>query len=99
MDGEPFYGNIQSRLWVFADLFLVLQKFGLYRNHLLCRHFRLDSFQAGLSYTAEPVIIIRFCDTVAGAPADDAHAGRAVLAVPALPSAAVRIKFFPVPDS
>ena len=48
------------------------------------RHFRLDSFQAGFPYTAEPVIIIRFCNAVAGTPAYNAHAGRATLAVPDL---------------
>lgn len=60
------------------------KKFWLYRNHLLCGHFPLDGFQAGLPYAAEPVIIIRFCDAVMGTPGDNAHAGWTTLAVPDL---------------
>ena len=59
---------------------------GLYWDHLLHRHFSLNVFQTGFPYTAEPVIIIRFCDAVAGTPADNAHAGRAALAFPDLGS-------------
>lgn len=35
------------------------------------------SFKADMPYTAEPVIIIRFCNAVTGTPTDNAHAYRA----------------------
>ena len=80
MDADSLYGNIQSWLNITTFLFLLLQKPGLYRNHLLYRYFLLDGFKTDFPYTAEPVIIIRFCDAVAGTPVDNAHASRAVLA-------------------
>ena len=80
MDAGTLYGNIQPWLRIVAFLFLLLQETGLYRNHLLYRYFPLNGFKAGFSYTAEPVIIIRFCDAMAGTPVDNAHASRAGLA-------------------
>lgn len=53
-------------------------------NYLLRGYFPLNGFKAGFPHTAEPVIIVRLCDTVAGTPADDAHAGRTALTVPDL---------------
>ena len=84
MDADSLYGKIQPRLRIATFLFLPLHKLWLYTDHLLCSYFPLNGFKAGFSYTAEPVIIIRFGDVVAGTPADNAHASRAALAVPDL---------------
>lgn len=83
MDADALYGNIQALLRMTVFLFL-LQKPGLYRNHLLYKHFPLDGFKTDFPYTAEPIIIIRFCEAVAGTPIDNAHASQAVLAFPDL---------------
>lgn len=83
MDRKSFCGNIQPCLCPSTFWFL-RQKARWYRSYPLPGYFRFHSFKAGFPYTAEPVIIIRFCDAVAGAPADNTHASGAVLAFPDL---------------
>ena len=79
MDAGTLYRNIQS--WLRIAVFLSLpQKPGMHRDYLMCGYFSLNGFKAGFPYTAEPIIIVRFCDTVAGTPADNAHPSRAALA-------------------
>jgi len=58
-----------------------MQKPGLSGDNLLRRHFYLDGFRADFLHAAKLVIIIRFCNTVAGTSADNAHAVRTALAV------------------
>ena len=84
MDRKSLCGNIQSCLRIAAFLFLLLQELWLYGDYLLYRHFLLNDFKAGFPYATEPIIIICFCDAMAGTPADNTHASRTALALPDL---------------
>lgn len=84
MDGIFPYGDVQSPLRIPAVFFVHTQNLRPYTNDLLWQVLPADAFKAGFPYTAEPVIIIRFCDPMTGTPAGNAHTGWAALALPDL---------------
>lgn len=84
MDGIFLYGDVQSPLRIIVVFFVHTQNLRPYRNDLLWQVLPGDAFKAGCPYTAEPVIIIRFCDPMTGTPTDNAHTGWAALALPDL---------------
>lgn len=84
MDGIFLYGDVQSPLRITVVFFVHTQNLRPYRNDLLWQVLPGDAFKAGCPYTAEPVIIIRFCDPMTGTPTDNAHTGWAALALPDL---------------
>ena len=81
---SPSYGDIQSRFHITSVIFTFLQELRIHRNHQMLLHLFRKVFEAGCPYTAEPVIIIRLCDAVAGTPVGYTHANRTVLAFPDL---------------
>ena len=81
MYGIFLYGNVQSPLRITAVFFVPTQNLRPYRNDPPWQVLPWDAFKAGLPYTAEPVITIRFCDPMTGTLADNAHTGRAALAL------------------
>ena len=84
VDGKTIYRNGKPQPCIGIVLYFLMQEAGGYRDDLLRRGLRRKVFQARLPHTAEPVIVIRFRNAVAGTPVDNTHVRGAVLALPDL---------------